>query len=72
MVGVENVVTEEEYKEDDEIPAFATFTLPKILESETTPYLSSSHEDVTPAKGKKGNKGKKEKKAKEEIMDDAL
>lgn len=56
VVGVGNTVEEEEYNLFDEIPPFATFTLPMILESETTPYLRSSHEGVTVAKGKKGKK----------------
>jgi hypothetical protein len=50
VVRVGNIVDEEEYNLFDEVPPFATFTLPKILESETTSYLRSSHE------GKKGKK----------------
>jgi hypothetical protein len=44
VVRVGNIVDEEEYNLFDEVPPFATFTLPKILESETTSYLRSSHE----------------------------
>ena len=51
VVGVENIMEEEDYNQFDEVPPFATITLSKILESDTTPYLRSSHE------GKKGKKG---------------
>jgi hypothetical protein len=58
VFGIENIMAEQDYDKFDEIPAFDTFTLPKILDRETTPNLRSSHKDVTPAKGKKGKKGK--------------
>ena len=41
VVGVENVVDEEEYNQFDEVPPFGSCNLPVILESETTPYLRS-------------------------------
>ena len=39
VVGVKNVVDEEEYNQFDEVPPFGSGNLPVILESETTPYL---------------------------------
>jgi hypothetical protein len=55
VVGVENVVDEEEYNQFDEVPPFGSCNHPVILESETTPYLRSSQKDkgVTKAKGRK-------------------
>ena len=43
VVGVENVVDEEEYNQFDEVPPFGSCNLPVILESETTPYLRSDY-----------------------------
>jgi len=53
VVGVENVVDEEEYNQFDEVPPFGSCNLPVILESETTPYLRSDHnvKGITKAKG---------------------
>ena len=55
VVGVENVVDEEEYNQFDEVPPFGSCNLPVILESETTPYLRSGDnvKGVTNAKGRK-------------------
>ena len=43
VVGVENVVDEEEYNQFDEVPPFGSCNQPVILESETTPYLRSGY-----------------------------
>ena len=55
VVGVENIVDEEEYNQFDEVPPFGSCNLPVILESEKTPYLRSGHnvKGVTKAKGRK-------------------
>jgi hypothetical protein len=37
VFGIENIMAEQDYDKFDEIPAFDTFTLPKILDRETTP-----------------------------------
>ena len=59
VVGVKNVVDEEEYNQFDEVPSFGTCNLSVLLDSEKTPYLRSSHKDkgVTKPKGSK-KKGK--------------
>ena len=64
VVGVENVMDEEEYNQFDEVPPFGSCNLPVILESETTPYLRSSQKDkgVTKAKGRKTRRKRQVKK----------
>jgi hypothetical protein len=39
IVGVENVVEEEEYNQFDEIPFFDTSCKPQLLGTNKTPYL---------------------------------
>jgi hypothetical protein len=39
IVGVENVVEEEEYNQLDEIPSFDTSYKPQLLGTNKTPYL---------------------------------
>ena len=58
VVGVENVVEEEEHNQFDEVPPFGSCNLPVILESETTPYLRSDHnvKGITKAKGCKSRR----------------
>ena len=60
VVGVENVVDEEEYNQFDEVPPFGTCNLPVLLDSEKTPYLRSGHKDkgVTKPKGSKKREAK--------------
>jgi len=60
VVGVKNVVDEEEYNQFDEVPSFGTCNLSVLLDSEKTPYLRSSHKDkgVTKPKGSKKKRGK--------------
>ena len=40
VVGVENVVDEEEYNQFDEVPPFGTCNLPVLLDSEKKPLLA--------------------------------
>jgi hypothetical protein len=54
VVGVEDVVDEEEYNQFGEVPPFGDWTLPVILESEKTPYLRHGHvEEATVATGRR-------------------
>jgi hypothetical protein len=39
IVGIENVVEEEEYNQFDEIPSFDTSCKPQIFRTNKTPYL---------------------------------
>ena len=39
IVGVENVVEEEEYNQFDEIPSFDSSYMPRLLANDKTPYL---------------------------------
>jgi hypothetical protein len=39
IVGIENVVEEEEYNQFDEIPSFDTSYKPQLLGTNKTPYL---------------------------------
>jgi hypothetical protein len=43
IVGIENVVEEEEYNQFDEIPSFDTSYKPQLLGTNKTPYLRSDH-----------------------------
>jgi len=45
VVGVENPVEEEEFKQSSEIPPFDTSILPVILASELTPYLRDGRKE---------------------------
>jgi hypothetical protein len=62
VVGVEDVVEEEEYNQFDEVPPFGDWTLPMILESEETPYLRHGNvEEATVAKGRRNWQVRKRK-----------
>jgi hypothetical protein len=62
VVGVEDVVDEEEYNQFDEVPPFGDWTLPVILESEKTPYLRHGHvEEATVATGRRKRQVRKRK-----------
>jgi hypothetical protein len=45
IVGVENVVEEEEYNQFDEIPSFNTSYTPRLLGTNKTPYFRSDHSE---------------------------
>jgi hypothetical protein len=45
IVGVENVVEEEEYNQFDEIPSFETSYKPRLLGTNKTPYLRRDHSE---------------------------
>jgi hypothetical protein len=45
IVGIENVVEEEEYNQFDEIPSFDTSYKPQLLGTNKTPYLLSDHSE---------------------------
>jgi hypothetical protein len=45
IVGIENVVEEEEYNQFDEIPSFDTSYKPQLLGTNKTPYLRSDHSE---------------------------
>jgi hypothetical protein len=45
IVGIENVVEEEEYNQFDEIPSFNTSYKPQLLETNNTPSLRSDHSE---------------------------
>jgi hypothetical protein len=45
IVGIENVVEEEEYNQFDEIPSFDTSYNPQLLGTNKTPYLRSNHSE---------------------------
>jgi hypothetical protein len=57
IVGVENVVEEEEYNQFDKIPFFDTSYKPWLLGSNKTPYLRSDHSEKSIYK----NQGRKSK-----------
>jgi hypothetical protein len=62
VVGVEDNVDEEEYNQFDEVPSFADWTLPVILESEETPYLRQGHvEEATVSKQRRKRHVRKRK-----------
>ena len=46
IVGVENVVEEEEYNQFDEIPSFDMPYVPRLLVDEKTPYLRRDHRET--------------------------
>ena len=63
VVGVENVVIEEDLNPCDEIPPFGPCIILVIQESEKTPYLRSDHkEGVTVAKARKKEENDKPRK----------
>jgi hypothetical protein len=45
IVGIENVVEEEEYNQFDEIPSFDTSFKPQLLGTNKTPNLRSDHSE---------------------------
>jgi hypothetical protein len=45
IVGIENVVEEEEYNQFDGIPSFDTSNKPQLLGTNKTPYLQSDHSE---------------------------
>jgi hypothetical protein len=45
IVGIENVIEEEEYNQFDEIPSFDTSYNPQLLGTNKTPYLRSDHSE---------------------------
>jgi hypothetical protein len=45
IVGIENVVEEEEYNQFDEIQSFDTSYKPQLLGTNKTPYLRSDHSE---------------------------
>jgi hypothetical protein len=45
IVGIENVVEEEEYNHFDEIPSFDTSYKPQLLGTNKTLYLRSDHSE---------------------------
>jgi hypothetical protein len=45
IVGIENVVEEEEYNQFDEIPSFETSYKSQLLGTNKTPYLRSDHSE---------------------------
>jgi hypothetical protein len=48
IIGVENVVEEEEYNQFDEIPSFDTSYKPRLLGTNKTLYLQSDHSEKNP------------------------
>jgi hypothetical protein len=45
IVGIENVVVEEEYNQFEEIPSFDTSYKPQLLGTNKTPYLRNDHSE---------------------------
>jgi hypothetical protein len=45
IVGIENVVKEEEYNQFGEIPSFDTSYKPQLFGTNKTPYLRSDHSE---------------------------
>jgi hypothetical protein len=45
IVGVENVIEEEEHNQFDEIPSFDTSYKRRLLRTNKTPYLRSDHSE---------------------------
>jgi hypothetical protein len=45
LVGIENVVGEEEYNQFDEIPSFDTSYKPQLSGTKKTPYLRRDHSE---------------------------
>ena len=63
VVGVENVMIEEDLNPCDEIPPFGPCIIPVFLESEKTPYLRSDHKEGVPvAKARKKEENDKPRK----------
>jgi hypothetical protein len=48
IVGIENVIEEEEYNQFDKIPSFDTSYNPQLLGINKTPYLRSDHSEKNP------------------------
>jgi hypothetical protein len=45
IVGIANIVEEEEYNQFDEIPFFDTSYMPRLLATDKTPYLRTDHHE---------------------------
>jgi hypothetical protein len=45
IVGIENVVVEEEYNQFDELPSFDTSYKPQLFGTNKTPYLRRDHSE---------------------------
>jgi hypothetical protein len=45
IVGIANVVEEEEYNQFDEIPSFDTSYMPRLVATDKTPYLRTDHHE---------------------------
>jgi hypothetical protein len=48
IVGIENVVEEEEYNQFDKIPSFDTSYKPQLFRTNKTSYLRSDHSEKNP------------------------
>ena len=48
VVGLENLVDEEEFNQSNEVPPLDTSVVPMILASELTPYLRDGRKEVAP------------------------
>ena len=48
VIGLENLVDEEEFNQSNEVPPLDTSILPMILASELTPCLRDGHKEVAP------------------------
>ena len=55
IVGVQNVVDEEEFNQFDEIPPFATCDLPRLNANDKTPYLRTDHNEKIRVRSKSGH-----------------
>jgi hypothetical protein len=48
VVGLENLVDEEEFNASNEVPPLDASILPRLLASELTPYLRDGRKEVRP------------------------
>jgi hypothetical protein len=48
IVGIKNVVEDEEYNQSDEIPSFDTSYKPQLFGTNETPYLRRDHSEKNP------------------------
>ena len=55
IVGVQNVVDEEEFNQFDEIPPFATCDLPRLNANNKTLYLRTNHNEKIRVRSKSGH-----------------
>jgi hypothetical protein len=58
IVGIENVVEEEEYNQFDEIPSSDTSYKPQLFGTNKTPYLQSDHSEKIHIYRNQGRKSK--------------